>query len=138
MKRVNNLLSCLFILSSFKIFKHSVKHLLQPVLKKQKVAQHLIELGHKDIAFVSGPLTSMSLSRKKRLEGVIQKLKENKLDKNLIIKAGTDEHEIYDSTYEIEVLLDKLSNHHNHQDQVCKIEYDPVLVVRESTGPVKK
>jgi LacI family transcriptional regulator len=182
----------------------------------QFMIRHLMELGHERIAFISGSFTSTSLSKRKRLEGIIHEMKKHKLDKFLIIKEDANEREIYDSTYEIEVgtslalellknnkvtaivgandmtafgamtaiqklglkipddisicgfdniflskmvipnlttidnyipqrgrlamdiLLDKLSSSHNDMPQVCKVEYEPLLVVRESTGPAKK
>lgn len=182
----------------------------------QFVARHLIELGHEHIAFISGSLTSTSLSKKKRLDGILHEMKKHNLDKFLITKEDGNEREIYDSTYEIEigtslteelfktnkvtaiigandmtafgamtaiqklglkipddisicgfdniflskmvvpnlttidhyipqrarlamdVLLDKLASTHNDPHQICKIEYEPLLIVRDSTGPAKK
>ncbi len=74
------------------------------------VSQHLIDLGHKKIAFISTPLTKTSLSRQKRLNGVIYTMKKNNLENNLIIKAQTEERETYDSTYEIETGYDLTSS----------------------------
>lgn len=69
----------------------------------EMVAQHLVELGHKKIAFITSPLNGLTMSRKKRLQGVVSKLKEYGLDKNLIIKFEEYEQESTDSTYEIEI-----------------------------------
>jgi len=67
------------------------------------VAEHLIKLGHKNIAFVTTPVDNMTLSRRQRLEGVLGKLKEYGLDKNLIIKSATNEYESMTGIYEIEI-----------------------------------
>ena len=77
------------------------------------IAQHLVDLGHEKIAFISTPLSKVSLSREKRLRGIISKLKEHKIDKNLIIKTETEERENNDGTYEIETgykLMSELLN----------------------------
>jgi len=66
------------------------------------VADHLNELGHKDIAFITTPLENMTLSRKQRYQGILDKLTEHGLEKRLIVKASTDERETSDSVYEIE------------------------------------
>ncbi len=179
----------------------------------EMTVQHLIELGHKKIAFITSPLTNISLSRERRLKGIISKLKEYHLDKNLIVKAYTSEYEITDSTYEIEIgyelaidliketdvtaiigvndmvafgamnailnqglkIPDDISicgfdniylsrlikpkmttiDHHithrsklafdlllkkiaGEEDSILRIEYEPKLVIRESTGPSKQ
>lgn len=67
------------------------------------VAQHLVELGHKNIAYVTSPLNGLTLSRQKRLQGIISKLKEHDLDRNLIVKSEIYEQETSNSTYEIEI-----------------------------------
>lgn len=66
------------------------------------VAEHLIELGHKDMAFITTPFENMTLSRKQRYQGILDKLAEHGLEKRLIVKTSTDEHETSDSVYEIE------------------------------------
>jgi LacI family transcriptional regulator len=66
------------------------------------VADHLISSGHKDIAFITTPLENMTLSRKQRYQGILDKLTEHGLEKRLVIKASTDERETSDSVYEIE------------------------------------
>jgi LacI family transcriptional regulator len=67
------------------------------------IAEHLISLGHKDIAFISTPIDNTTLSRKKRLNGIIDKLKEYNLDNNLIIKMDDNEYESASGVYEIDV-----------------------------------
>lgn len=76
---------------------------LNSFMAGQLVAQHLVELGHKKIAFVTSPLNGLSHSRQQRLQGIISKLKEHGLEKHLIVKAESYENESNDSTYEIEV-----------------------------------
>lgn len=64
------------------------------------VAQHLVELGHKKVAFISGPIESVSLSRKRRLEG----LKAGFNNKSVLdIYTDSNEREIENKNYEIEI-----------------------------------
>lgn len=67
------------------------------------LAEHLINLGHKNIAFISTPIDNMTLSRKRRLNGIIDKLKEYNLDGNLMIEIDDNEHESTSGVYEINV-----------------------------------
>ncbi|OGO81324.1 MAG: hypothetical protein A2Y21_11425 [Clostridiales bacterium GWC2_40_7] len=76
---------------------------LNSFMAGEMIGQHLISLGHKNIAFITSPLEGMSLSRQKRLHGIKSKLKEYNLEKNLVIKAESYENESNDSTYEIEI-----------------------------------
>jgi len=67
------------------------------------VAEHLVKLGHENIAFISTPIGHATLPRKQRLDGVISKLKEYGLDNNLVVKIASDEQEYSGSIYEMEV-----------------------------------
>jgi len=67
------------------------------------IAGHLLDLGHTNVAFVTSPLNGLSLSRQKRLQGVISAFKEHGLGKNPVVKAETFEREIDDGAYEIEL-----------------------------------
>lgn len=67
------------------------------------IADYLVSLGHKNIAFISTPIDNTTLSRKKRLDGIIDKLKEYNLDSNLTIKIDNNEHEGISGVYEIDV-----------------------------------
>ncbi|HOV39456.1 MAG TPA: LacI family DNA-binding transcriptional regulator [Spirochaetales bacterium] len=66
------------------------------------MARHLIDLGHRDIAYVSTPLTSISVSRIKRLEGIRMAMQEQGILDRLVIEAESHEHERYETTYEVE------------------------------------
>ncbi len=44
------------------------------------MAEHLLELGHKHIAFISGPVVKKELSRTRRLSGMQQYYRENRLN----------------------------------------------------------
>lgn len=46
------------------------------------LTKHLLDLGHKNIAFITTPIKNISLSRKQRLEGIKSKLKEHNLENN--------------------------------------------------------
>lgn len=67
------------------------------------IAQHLIEFGHTNFAYVTSPMNKFSLSRQKRLNGIVSKLREYKLEKNLTIQTVPEEKETHDSTYEMEI-----------------------------------
>ncbi len=67
------------------------------------VAEHLVSLGHRDIAFVTSPIeNNMTLTRRQRLQGILGKLKEHGLEDNLLIKSAINEAEIPNSIYEIQ------------------------------------
>lgn len=66
------------------------------------VVEHLVKLGHEHIAFITTPLENVSLSRKQRFYGIQDKLTEYGLEKNLIVKVSTDEHETSGGIYEVE------------------------------------
>jgi len=57
------------------------------------MAEYLVSLGHKNIAFFSPPVNKTTYSRQKRLNGIIDKLKESNLEKNLIVKIYDEEQE---------------------------------------------
>lgn len=69
------------------------------------ITEHLLSLGHKKIAFISTPIDNMTFTRKQRLDGVIDKLKENGLDHSLIVKSATleNEYERLTGIYETEI-----------------------------------
>lgn len=48
------------------------------------LAQHLLELGHRSIAYVLSPVKSVSLTRQRRLEGICSKLQEFGLPENAL------------------------------------------------------
>lgn len=84
------------------------------------IAEHLVNLGHKKIAFISTPVNVTSYSRKKRLNGIIDKLKENNLEKNLIVKIHNEEQESTSGVYEINVGFD-LTNTVINENKVTAI-----------------
>lgn len=63
------------------------------------VADYLTKLGHRKIAFISTPIDSISLSRKKRLEGIKQALG-NFADCELYVKIAEHEMETFDSDFD--------------------------------------
>ena len=64
------------------------------------VAEHLMNLGHKHIAYITSPIGNISYSRTMRLAGIKGKLAEKGLDKNLVIMASNDETEQQGQAYE--------------------------------------
>ena len=75
------------------------------------MAKHLIMLGHKDIAFITPPLTIRQKQRSKRVEGFIEEYTKIGLKNHVIIKAAgeqMDEHvSNIDSEYKIGYELTK-------------------------------
>jgi len=67
------------------------------------VAGHLYGLGHRKVAFVSSPLNGLSLSRQKRLQGVVSVFHDYGSDEYPIVKAESFEREADDGAYEIEL-----------------------------------
>ncbi len=56
-------------------------------------AQHLYELGHRHIAYISNPIDNISMSRKRRLEGILEFAREVGIEKNIVVKISNDETE---------------------------------------------
>lgn len=85
------------------------------------VAEHLVNLGHKDIAFVSPQVNRTSYSRRKRLNGVIDKLKESNLEKNLVTKIYNEEQEsISEGAFDLNVGFE-LTNRIINENKVTAI-----------------
>ena len=55
------------------------------------MAGHLLELGHRHVAFVSPPLTSRQGQRQKRIEGFVKEYEESGLKGDVIVKAAGTE-----------------------------------------------
>ncbi len=73
---------------------------LNSFLSGEMIANHLVKLGHKNIAFITSPTDSISLSRKRRLNGI-----EHAIDgkANLKVYSEISEHEFDSSNYELEL-----------------------------------
>lgn len=54
------------------------------------MARHLLELGHKKVAYIAPPLTVRQKQRSKRVEGFLKEFKEVGLGQNVIIKAANE------------------------------------------------
>lgn len=57
----------------------------------QLMARHLLELGHRKVAFVSPPLTRRQQQRFKRVEGFVREFQEAGLSNEVLIKAADEE-----------------------------------------------
>lgn len=55
------------------------------------MAQHLLELGHKHVAYIAPPLTVRQKQRSKRVEGFLREFKEAGFGENVVIKAADEE-----------------------------------------------
>lgn len=73
---------------------------LDSTISGSLAARHLLELGHKKIAFLTTPTDSISLSRKKRLSGIEQEIKRQGAE--LIVKCTEFEKETSDTSFETE------------------------------------
>ena len=64
-------------------------------------AEHLLELGYKDIAYLSTPFTNITDARKKRLEGIQQTMEKAGLLERLVTLVENEENEYMDVAYEM-------------------------------------
>lgn len=54
------------------------------------MARHLLELGHKHVAYIAPPLTVRQKQRSRRVEGFLKEFREAGLGENVIIKAADE------------------------------------------------
>lgn len=55
------------------------------------MARHLIELGHRKVAYIASPLTTRQKQRSKRVEGFLKEFAESGIRDGVIIKAAKEE-----------------------------------------------
>lgn len=69
------------------------------------MARHLLELGHRKVAYIAPPLTIRQKQRSKRVEGFLKEYEARGLKQNVIIKAANEEIDMdvanIDSEYKI-------------------------------------
>lgn len=69
------------------------------------MAHHLLELGHRKVAYIAPPLTTRQKQRSKRVEGFLKEFEAKGLRHNVIIKAASEEMDMnvpnIDSEYKI-------------------------------------
>lgn len=69
------------------------------------MARHLLELGHRKVAYIAPPLTIRQKQRSKRVEGFLKEFEKMGLRENVIIKAANEELDMdvqtIDSEYKI-------------------------------------
>lgn len=68
----------------------------------QIVAEHLLSLGHKDIAYISTPFTNVTDARRVRMEGIRDTMKKAGLADRLQIFVDENEDDAIGSTYEFD------------------------------------
>lgn len=66
------------------------------------IAEHLLSLGHKDIAYVTTPLCNVTDARRKRLEGIQSVMRKADILDRLVIMVDDEENETTDTTYEFD------------------------------------
>lgn len=54
------------------------------------MARHLLELGHRDVAFIAPPLTARQHQRQKRVEGFLMEFEKAGLSGHVIVRASAD------------------------------------------------
>ena len=54
------------------------------------MARHLLELGHKDVAFIAPPLTARQHQRQKRVEGFLMEFEKAGLRDRVIVRSSED------------------------------------------------
>lgn len=64
------------------------------------VAAHLLEKGHRDIAYISSPFNNTTSARLYRMEGIRKRMAEDHLEDRLVVLTGINEVDIDDSAYE--------------------------------------
>lgn len=65
-------------------------------------AEHLIDLGYKDIAYLSTPFSNITDARRMRLEGIQRVMKRAGLLERLVVLANEKEDETMDVAYEVQ------------------------------------
>ena len=75
------------------------------------MARHLLELGHRHVAYIAPPLTVRQKQRSKRVEGFLKEYEKAGIRENVVIKAAKEEIDQYvahiDSEYKIGYELTK-------------------------------
>ena len=75
------------------------------------MAKHLLELGHRKVAYIAPPLTARQKQRSKRVEGFLKEYEKAGLRDQVIIKAAKEEIDLdvahIDSEYKIGYELTK-------------------------------
>lgn len=75
------------------------------------MARHLLELGHRKVAYIAPPLTMRQKQRSKRVEGFLKEYEEAGIRENVIIKSAKEEFDLdvahIDSEYKIGYELTK-------------------------------
>ena len=66
----------------------------------QMATEHLLSLGHKEIAYISTPFTNMTEARRKRLDGISSCMEAAGLGEHLCVLVSDNENEGLESTYE--------------------------------------
>lgn len=54
------------------------------------MARHLLDLGHREVAFIAPPLTKRQAQRSRRVEGFVREYEKEGLSQSVIIKAADD------------------------------------------------
>ena len=117
------------------------------------MARHLLELGHRDVAFIAPPLTARQHQRQKRVGGFLMEFEKAGLSDHVLV--GCDNtlfsrfHTIGLTTVEhfvdqkgrdaCDIILRKIESQKSYRKgdeptSIYHIEYEPRLIVRGSTG----
>ena len=59
------------------------------------MAKHLLDLGHRKVAYIAPPLTTRQKQRSKRVEGFLKEFDAVGLKDNVIIKAANESIDVY-------------------------------------------
>ena len=68
----------------------------------QIATEHLLSLGHKDIAYISTPFSNMTGARKNRLDGIVACMEVAGIADRLRVLVADDENDGLNSTYEFD------------------------------------
>jgi LacI family transcriptional regulator len=80
------------------------------------VTDHLLSLGHRDIAYITTPLSNVTDARRSRMEGIRDRMRETGLEAHLQVLVDENENETAEAAYEFECgvrLTEKLLQQEN-------------------------
>ena len=69
----------------------------------QQLVEYLLSLGHRRICYISPPFSKSSLSRERRLNGIINKMKDYGSEAGLIVKFAPNGIQMSDTPLEFEI-----------------------------------
>ncbi len=85
----------------------------------QLLADHLISLGHKSFAYIMSPITSVSLTRTMRLEGIRRAIKDAGLPESALKVFASEDHNEIPEADAAHKIMEQLFNNSNVTGIIC-------------------